>query len=456
MTHADRAGAGDAAAVRRRRRRRRATLARSRAPPSLPARTSAASPDGSRPSAATSRCPGGRTSVAATYTVAFSSIDLWGEGGEPPFTVVRRPLRGVPRRPPARRPASLTDHDHAHHETPGSRRARSEFELRTMALEAALGENGRASTDAIDAFVEHLEHRMGPHHGARVVARAWVDPAFKAAAARRRHGGDGRARHRRRRGRQRPGRREHRPTVHNLVVCTLCSCYPWPLLGVPPIWYKSFAYRSRAVAEPRAVLREFGCSSWPTTSRSACGTRARRSATSCCPPRPAGTEDLDEDELAALVTRDAMIGVRRRSHRPCPPTLRRGGTPRPRRSAGSGPRPRNRAPQVVPARQAGPVGRRQRAVVVVEERVRQQHVELLVVVAVEHPEPPRRRRAVEPRRGTARRGGSAGAGPASGAHRVRRRSGVLADAQVEVAAAVVDREVAVEHRQVGRRRRRSS
>ena len=127
-----------------------------------------------------------------------------------------------------------------------------------MALEAALGEAGRASTDAIDAFVEHLEHRMGPHHGARVVARAWVDPAFKARLL-----ADGTAAMAELgiAGAEGDNVRvvENTDRVHNLVVCTLCSCYPWPLLGVPPIWYKSFAYRSRAVAEPRAVLREFGC-----------------------------------------------------------------------------------------------------------------------------------------------------------------------------------------------------
>ena len=145
-------------------------------------------------------------------------------------------------------------HDHGHHDTPGSRRARSEFELRTMALEAALAEAGRASTDAIDAFVEHLEHRMGPHHGARVVARAWVDPAFKerlladgtaAVAELGIAGAEG----------DNVRVVENTERVHNLVVCTLCSCYPWPLLGIPPTWYKSFAYRARAVAEPRAVLR---------------------------------------------------------------------------------------------------------------------------------------------------------------------------------------------------------
>ena len=199
-------------------------------------------------------------------------------------------------------------HDHAHHETPGSRRARSEFELRTMALEAALGEAGRTSTDAVDAFVEHLEHRMGPHHGARVVARAWVDPAFKerlladgtaAMAELGIAGAEG----------DNVRVVENTEQVHNLVVCTLCSCYPWPLLGVPPTWYKSFAYRARAVAEPRGVLAEFGC-------RLADDVEIRVWDSSAAirylvlPQRPTGTESMSEDELAALVTRDAMIGVR--------------------------------------------------------------------------------------------------------------------------------------------------
>ena len=198
-------------------------------------------------------------------------------------------------------------HDHGHHETPGSRRARSEFELRTMALEAALGEAGRTSTDAVDAFVEHLEHRMGPHHGARVVARAWVDPAFRerlladgttAAGELGITGAEG----------DNVRVVENTDEVHNLVVCTLCSCYPWPLLGVPPIWYKSFAYRARAVAEPRAVLREFGCELTDDVEIRVWDSSAAIRYL-VLPQRPAGTEQLTEDQLAALVTHDAMIGA---------------------------------------------------------------------------------------------------------------------------------------------------
>ena len=199
-------------------------------------------------------------------------------------------------------------HDgHAHHEAPTSRRPRSELEIRTLALEAALVESGRASTDAIDAFVEHIEHRLGPHHGAAVVARAWVDPAYKvrlledataAIAELGIAGAEG----------DNVRVVENTPAVHNVVVCTLCSCYPWPLLGVPPIWYKSFAYRSRAVAEPRAVLREFGCEIGPEVE-----VRVWDSSAAIrylvLPIRPAGTDGLDEEALAALVTRDSMIGT---------------------------------------------------------------------------------------------------------------------------------------------------
>ena len=200
------------------------------------------------------------------------------------------------------------DHDHSHHDTPRSRRPRSEFELRTMALEAALVEAGRVSTDAIDTFVDYVEHRLGPHHGARVVARAWLDPDFKqrllddgtAAMAELGIGGA-----------EGDNVRvvENTDGVHNLVVCTLCSCYPWPLLGIPPIWYKSFAYRSRAVAEPRAVLREFG-----TELADDVEIRVWDSSAAIrylvLPARPAGTDSMSEDELATLVTRDAMIGTR--------------------------------------------------------------------------------------------------------------------------------------------------
>ena len=178
-----------------------------------------------------------------------------------------------------------------------------------MALEAALVEAGRTSTDAVDAFVEHLEHRVGPHHGARAVARAWSDPEFKArlladgtaAAAELGIGGA-----------EGDNVRvvENTDRVHNLVVCTLCSCYPWPLLGVPPIWYKSFAYRSRAVVEPRAVLREFG-TELPDDVEVRVWDSSAAVRYLVLPQRPASADGMTEEELAATVTRDQMIGVRR-------------------------------------------------------------------------------------------------------------------------------------------------
>jgi nitrile hydratase len=199
-----------------------------------------------------------------------------------------------------------SDHGHSHYDTPASRRPRSEMELRTMALEAALVENGVVSTDAIDEFVEYMEHRIGPHHGARVVARAWTDPDFRerllddgtaAIAELGIVGPEGNVRV-----------VANTAEIHNMVVCTLCSCYPWPLLGLPPIWYKSFAYRSRAVAEPRTVLREFGVELNPELAVRVWDSSAEVRYL-VLPERPPGTADLTEDELAELVTRDSMIGT---------------------------------------------------------------------------------------------------------------------------------------------------
>ncbi|MCU1394956.1 MAG: nitrile hydratase subunit alpha [Ilumatobacteraceae bacterium] len=200
------------------------------------------------------------------------------------------------------------DHDgHSHYERPASRRPRSDFELRTMALESTLAERGLISTDAIDTFVDHLEHRMGPHHGARAVARAWVDPEFKARLL-----ADGTAALAELgiQGAEGDNIRvlENSAAEHHLVVCTLCSCYPWPVLGAPPIWYKSFAYRSRAVAEPRAVMREFGLELDPDVMVRVWDSSAEVRYL-VLPERPDGTDDLDEVQLAALVTRDSMIGV---------------------------------------------------------------------------------------------------------------------------------------------------
>lgn len=194
-------------------------------------------------------------------------------------------------------------HDDGHHHP----RAASDAELRTRALEALLVEKGLVSTDAIDAIIALYENDVGPQNGAKVVARAWVDPAYRArlladgaaAIAELGFGGD-------------EGETmvvvANGPDVHNLVVCTLCSCYPWPVLGLPPSWYKSSAYRARAVAEPRAVLQEFGLELPPEV-----GVRVWDSTAEVrylvLPMRPAGTDALGEEELAALVTRDCMVGT---------------------------------------------------------------------------------------------------------------------------------------------------
>ena len=199
-------------------------------------------------------------------------------------------------------------HGHSHYDSPKSRRPRSSFELRTMALEAALVEKGLLATDAVDAFLDGIEHTMGPHNGAQVVARAWTDAAFKARLL-----ADGSAAVAEMGFTGPEGDTvrvvENTDFVHNMVVCTLCSCYPWPLLGLPPIWYKSFAYRARAVAEPRAVLVEFG-----VTLRDDVEVRVWDSSAEVrylvLPQRPASAnEGLDVDGLAALVTRDSMIGT---------------------------------------------------------------------------------------------------------------------------------------------------
>src|SRR5919201_2719263 len=193
------------------------------------------------------------------------------------------------------------DHAHDHTEVP------SEPALRVTALESLLVEKGLVDPAALDVLVETYEHRVGPRNGAQVVARAWVDPAYKqrlledgtaAIAELGFSGGQG----------EKLTVVENTPAVHNVIVCTLCSCYPWPVLGLPPTWYKSSAYRSRAVIEPRGVLREFGLDLdesvevrvWDSTAE------VRYLV---LPERPTGTEGWSETELATLVTRDAMIGV---------------------------------------------------------------------------------------------------------------------------------------------------
>jgi nitrile hydratase len=174
-------------------------------------------------------------------------------------------------------------------------------------LESLLVEKGLVDRAALDALIDSYEHKIGPRNGARVVARAWADPAYKqrlltdadAAIAELGYGGM-----------QGEHMRvvENTPNVHNLVVCTLCSCYPWPVLGLPPVWYKSAPYRSRSVIDPRGVLREFGVDLGEDVDVHVWDSTAELRYL-VLPERPAGTEKLSEEALAALVTRDAMVGV---------------------------------------------------------------------------------------------------------------------------------------------------
>jgi nitrile hydratase subunit alpha len=193
------------------------------------------------------------------------------------------------------------DHDHDH----GAEL--SDAQRRVRALETILVEKGYVDPAALDRLIETYETKVGPHNGARVVARAWSDPEYRAwlladaTAAIAALGYTGRQ-----------GEHivalENTPHVHNMVVCTLCSCYPWPVLGLPPVWYKSAPYRSRAVADPRGVLRDFGVELAPETEiRVWDSTSEIRYLV--VPMRPAGTDGWSEADLAGLVTRDAMIGT---------------------------------------------------------------------------------------------------------------------------------------------------
>jgi nitrile hydratase subunit alpha len=192
------------------------------------------------------------------------------------------------------------DHDHGHHH----REPESLLSLRVRALESLLVEKKLVASDAVDRIVSAYEQDIGPHNGAKVVARAWVDPGY-----RQRLLADGTA------AIEELGFGgvdlqvvENTPGVHNLVVCTLCSCYPHALIGLPPVWYKSFEYRSRAVREPRVVLREFGVD-LPESTEIRIWDSSAELRYLVLPERPAGTERLSEAELATLVTRDSMIGV---------------------------------------------------------------------------------------------------------------------------------------------------
>ena len=197
------------------------------------------------------------------------------------------------------------DHDHEHpHAAPASPLAE-----RVKSLEALLVAKKLVDPDSLNVLIDTYEHKVGPRNGAKVVARAWVDPAYKerlmrdATSAIAEFGFTGRQ-----------GEDmvvvENTPAVHNMVVCTLCSCYPWPVLGLPPVWYKSAPYRSRAVLDPRGVLREFG-----TVIADEVEVRVWDSTAELrylvLPERPAGTDGFSEERLAELVTRDSMIGVTR-------------------------------------------------------------------------------------------------------------------------------------------------
>ncbi len=176
--------------------------------------------------------------------------------------------------------------------------------LRTKALESLLIEKGLLTAEAVDEQISQYEQDIGPLKGARVVARAWVDPAFKARLL---VSGEAIAEL------GLPGGAplvviENTPDEHHMVVCTLCSCYPWMVLGLPPTWYKDFAYRSRAVSEPRTVLREFGLALGDGVTIHVHDSSSEMRYM-VLPERPDGTKDLTEEEPAALVTRDAMIGV---------------------------------------------------------------------------------------------------------------------------------------------------
>jgi nitrile hydratase subunit alpha len=200
-------------------------------------------------------------------------------------------------------------HAHGHHHHHDGQAAPSRTELRVKALESLLVDKGLVEPAALDAIVDYYQHKVGPRNGARVVARAWTDPDYKtrlltdATAAIAEVGYAGRQ-----------GEHmvvvENTPKLHNMVVCTLCSCYPWPVLGLPPVWYKSAAYRARSVIEPRAVLREFGLD-LPEEMEVRVWDSTAELRYLVLPERPAGTEGMAGEDLAALVTRDSMIGVAR-------------------------------------------------------------------------------------------------------------------------------------------------
>jgi len=196
-------------------------------------------------------------------------------------------------------------HDHDDHHDHGSEL--SEMQLRVRALETVLAEKGYIDPKALDVIIEAYETKVGPHTGARVVARAWSDPAFKRALLE-----DGSKAVAAFGLMNRVGDHliavENTPQTHNMIVCTLCSCYPWEVLGLPPVWYKSAPYRSRAVNDPRGVLADFGVT-LPAGTNIRVWDSTAETRFIVLPMRPAGTEGWSEDKLVQLVTRDSMIGT---------------------------------------------------------------------------------------------------------------------------------------------------
>jgi nitrile hydratase len=199
----------------------------------------------------------------------------------------------------------MADHDHQHHHEHGSEL--SETELRVRALETVLTEKGYVDPKALEAIVEAYQTKIGPRNGAAVVARAWVDPAFreallddatKAVAALGHVSAVG----------DHLVAVENTPGRHNVIVCTLCSCYPWEMLGLPPVWYKAAPYRSRVVKDPRGVLADFGLT-LPETTEIRVWDSTAETRFIVLPMRPEGTEGWSEAALADLVTRDSMIGT---------------------------------------------------------------------------------------------------------------------------------------------------
>src|SRR5512144_524567 len=200
----------------------------------------------------------------------------------------------------------MSEHDNDHHHDHDHSEL-SETQLRVRALETVLTEKGYVDPASLDLLIETYEKKVGPRNGARVVARAWADPAFRArllkdatpAIAELGYAG-------------RQGEHivalENTPRLHNIVVCTLCSCYPWPVLGLPPVWYKSAPYRSRAVIDPRGVLREFGVE-LPDDVEVRVWDSTAELRYLVLPMRPEGTEGMSAEQLEELVTRDSMIGT---------------------------------------------------------------------------------------------------------------------------------------------------